>query len=157
MTADVDIRMLHEVPRHRLTVASLIHHEFWTAVPGASVEKMADRLAQARSPDRLPVCLVALADEQVLGVVNLVDNDDDDHPEWHPWLAGMVVAEAWRGQGIGSALVRALLDHARRLGYPRVYFGTDGPGFYTRLGAVEHEVPRPGFWFMRFDLDPLSA
>jgi hypothetical protein len=33
-----------------------------------------------------------------------------------------------------------------------LYFGTDGPGFYTRLGAVEHEAVRPGFSIMRFDL-----
>ena len=34
----------------------------------------------------------------------------------------------------------------------RTYFGTDGPGFYTRLGAVVQEQPNPDFWFMRFDL-----
>jgi hypothetical protein len=33
-----------------------------------------------------------------------------------------------------------------------VYFGTDGPRFYERLGAVVHHVPREDFWFMRFDL-----
>jgi hypothetical protein len=33
-----------------------------------------------------------------------------------------------------------------------VYFGTDGPGFYSRLGAVEQEQVREDFWFMRFDL-----
>lgn len=153
MTPPFEIRPLYEVPEHRQTVASLIHHEFWTTVPGASVEKMAARLSRACSPDELPLCLVALGGGRVRGVVNLVDNDDDNHVDWHPWLAGMVVAEGWRGQGIGSALVLALLEHARRLGFARVYFGTDGPGFYTRLGAVEHHVPRPGFWFMRFELE----
>ena len=64
----------------------------------------------------------------------------------------MVVAAPYRGQGVGSLLVRTLIGHARRLRLPRVYFGTDGPGFYTRLGAVVHEVPRERFWFMRFDL-----
>lgn len=143
---------LHAVPQHRLDVAALIHHEFWTEVAGASVQGMALRLAQAASPDALPLSLVALMDDTAVGVVNLVDNDDENHPEWHPWLAGMVVAEPWRGRGIGSLLVRSLLAEARRLGIPRVYFGTDGPGFYVRLGAVVHHVPRPGFWFMRFEL-----
>ena len=40
------------------------------------------------------------------------------------------------------------------LGVPRVYFGTDGPGFYTRLGAVLHQPVRADFCFMRFDLPP---
>jgi len=148
----VTVSHLFEVPQHRLAAAELIHHEFWTTVPGASVEGMAARLAQAAQPDRVPLCLVALHEGAVLGVVNLVDDDDEQHTEWTPWLAGMVVREGTRGRGIGSVLVRGLLVHARRLGFGRVYFGTDGPGFYTRLGAVVHEQPQPGFWFMRFDL-----
>jgi predicted N-acetyltransferase YhbS len=142
---------LFAVPDHREELAGLIHREFWLDVPGASEDAMGLRLAQAARADRLPLCLVALHQGRPIGVVNLVDNDDDDHTDWHPRLAGMVVAEPWRGHGVGSALVRELLVQARRLGFERVYFGTDGPGFYTRLGAVVHEQPRPDFWFMRFD------
>ena len=147
-----EIVHLFERPEHRPTVAALIHNEFWTQVPGASAARMEARLATADHADRVPLCLVALHEGEPIGVVNLVDNDDEDHADWHPWLAGMVVAAPWRGRGVGSALVLALLDHARRLGFQRVYFGTDGPGFYERLGAVVHHVPRPRFWFMRFEL-----
>jgi predicted N-acetyltransferase YhbS len=143
---------LFEQARHRSAVAALIHDEFWTAVPGASAERMAARLASADSADRIPLALVALHEGRPIGAINLVDNDDDDHPDWHPWLAGLVVAEPWRDRGVGSALVRALLVEAQRLGIQRVYFGTDGPGFYLRLGAVLQEQARADFWFMRFDL-----
>jgi predicted N-acetyltransferase YhbS len=149
---DVTICHLLEQPQHRDAVAALIHNEFWTEVPCASVEKMAARLGEASTADALPLCLIALHSAEVLGAINLVDNDDDDHTDWHPWLAGMVVAESHRGQGIGSQLVRALLVEAKRLNFDRVYFGTDGPRFYERLGAVVDHVPRVGFWFMRFDL-----
>jgi predicted N-acetyltransferase YhbS len=152
MPADVQLIHLFEQPQHCVAVARLIHDEFWTAVPDASVEGMAGRLRLAERADRLPLCRVALHHGQPVGAVNLIDSDDDDHPEWSPWLAGMVVAEPWRGRGVGSTLVRTLLDDARRLGLPRVYFGTDGPGFYIRLGAVHHQQPREDFWFMRFDL-----
>jgi predicted N-acetyltransferase YhbS len=118
---------------------------------------MARRLSGADSAARVPLCRVAVCDGQAVGVVNLVESDDEQHVEWTPWLAGMVVAQAWRGRGVGSRLVRTLLDDARGLGVARVYFGTDGPGFYTRLGAQHHEQPRPGFWFMRFDLQPGMA
>ena len=143
---------LFEQPQQREAAASLIHNEFWTEMPGASVEKMAARLGEASTADALPLCLIALHGDEVLGAINLVDNDDDDHTDWHPWLAGMVVAAPHRGQGIGSQLVRALLAEAKRLNFDRVYFGTDGPRFYERLGAIVHLVPREGFWFMRFDL-----
>ena len=150
-TPSCTLRHLFETPRHRRSVAELIHEAFWTGVPGASVDAMATRLLQASQPDRVPLCLVALHGDEAVGVVNLVDNDDERHTEWSPWLAGMVVRADWRGRGVGSALVSALLDRAWPLGIDRVYFGTDGPGFYTRLGAVVHEQPRPDFWFMRFD------
>jgi predicted N-acetyltransferase YhbS len=149
------ITHLFETPQHRAAVAHLIHHEFWANVPGASVESMAARLAQAQSADAVPLCLIALGDkDDVLGVVNLVVSDDDKHPEWTPWLAGLVVATAWRGQGVGTALVQALLAHARRLGMAQVYLGSDGPGFYTRLGAVIQSQPQAAFWFLRFAVDP---
>ena len=149
---DLTICHLFEQPRHRDAVAALIHHEFWTAVPDSSVEKMAARLGEASTADALPLCLIALHGDEVVGAINLVDNDDDDHTDWHPWLAGMVVAAPHRGDGLGSQLVRALLFEAKRLNFERVYFGTDGPRFYEQLGAVVHHVPREGFWFMRFDL-----
>lgn len=148
----LQVAHLHTVPWHTASVAGLVHREFWTEVPGATAAGMEARLATAGDPDRVPLSLVALHGGQPLGVVNLVVSDGDEHPEWTPWLAGLVVHKAWRGRGVGSVLVRDLLDHARRLGLKRVYFGTDGPGFYTRLGAVHQEQVRDDFWFMRFDL-----
>ena len=149
---NVAIVHLFEAPALRPAAARLIHDTFWTAVPGASAEAMARRLALAEAADRIPLCRVAVRGADVLGVVNLVENDDEQHPEWRPWLAGLVVAPDWRGRGLGSRLVRTLLADARRLGLERVYFGTDGPGFYSRLGAVVHARPRADFCFMRFEL-----
>ena len=150
----MDVTSCHffEQPQRRAAVAALIHNEFWAEVPGASVEKMAARLGEASTADAVPLCLIALNGDEVLGAINLVDNDDDDRTDWRPWLAGMVVAARYRGRGIGSQLVRALLVEAKRLNFDRVYFGTDGPRFYERFGAVVHLAPHEGFWFMRFDL-----
>ncbi len=149
------ITHLYQVPQHRMAVAALIHHEFWTEVPGASISGMAVRLDQAGSADSVPLCLVALSnDDEPIGAVNLVESDDDNHPEWTPWLAGMVVAAPWRGRGVGTALVQTLLNEAQRIGIAQVYLGSDGPGFYTRLGAVVQAQPREGFWFLRFDVRP---
>jgi predicted N-acetyltransferase YhbS len=138
-------------------VAAMIHAEFWGDVPGASADGMAARLRQACSADALPLCRVALDGAQPVGVVNLIDYDDPNPRVGTPWLAGMVVAPAWRGLGLGSRLVRTLLDDARRLGQRQVFLGTDGPGFYTRLGAVEHQRLRSDFWLMRFDLSPAAV
>ncbi|MBL8351543.1 MAG: GNAT family N-acetyltransferase [Burkholderiaceae bacterium] len=146
------IRHLCEVPQARAAVAAMIHAEFWADVPGASVDGMAARLAQAGSADALPLCRVALAGGQPVGVANLVDYDDPNPRVGRPWLAGLVVVPAWRGRGLGSRLVHTLLADARRLGETQLFLGSDGPGFYTRLGAQLHQQLRPDFWLLRFDL-----
>lgn len=143
---------LCELPQARAAVAAMIHAEFWAEVPGASIDAMAARLAQAGSPDALPLCRVAMAGEQPVGVVNLVDHDDPNPRVGRPWLAGLVVLPAWRGRGLGSRLVHTLLADARRLGETQLFLGSDGPGFYTRLGAQVHQQLRPDFWLLRFDL-----
>jgi predicted N-acetyltransferase YhbS len=149
---DATLHHLCDVPAARDAVAALIHHEFWGDVPGASVEGMAARLAQAASGDALPLCRVAMAGSTVLGVVNLIDYDDPNPRVGTPWLAGMVVVPAERGRGLGSRLVRTLLADAQRLGFRELFLGTDGPRFYERLGARVHEQRRADFWIMRFDL-----
>ncbi len=56
---------------------------------------------------------------------------------WTPDLGeikSLAVAEPWRGKGLGSRLVQALLDEARRLRLPRVFALTDRVGFFTRNG-----------------------
>ncbi|MFW6335840.1 MAG: GNAT family N-acetyltransferase, partial [Phycisphaeraceae bacterium] len=75
--------------------------------------------------------------------------DDEARPHLRPWLAALLVAPTHRRQGIGSALVRELQRHTRRLGEPVMYLGTDQPAFYERLGALRHERTSPTMWVMK--------
>lgn len=149
------IAHLYEHPQHVEAVARLIYEEFWVGVEdGLSLDFLITHLRSATDPHRIPLSLIALRDDgELLGTVNLIENDDSRRAHLRPWLAAMVVAEGWRGQGIGSSLVRDLLAEARAMGLPRLYFGTDGPGFYTRLGAQLHEQVNDQFCIMRFELD----
>jgi len=59
-------------------------------------------------------------------------------------LRSLVVDEAHRGQGVGTALVRACIEEARRLRVRRVFALTSSVGFFTNLGFVvidKHELP----------------
>lgn len=77
-------------------------------------------LETTRDPDRIPLCLVALAGDRLAGSVNLNDNDDRNRTHLHPWLAAMTVVERHRGRGIGTRLARALLAESARLGFRAV-------------------------------------
>jgi predicted N-acetyltransferase YhbS len=147
------ILRLTDHPRHVAAAARMVHEEFWTDRPGHSAERMAARMREADPAGGVPMTLVALDDDDaVAGVVNLVDNDDEQRAHLRPWLAGLVVRQDLRGRGIGSALVQALLAEARRLRIETVYFGTDGPDFYERLGARLHEQVTGDFCIMKFDM-----
>jgi predicted GNAT family N-acyltransferase len=55
-------------------------------------------------------------------------------------IGRMAVLAAWRGHGVGAALLVRLLERARRLGYPRVelHAQVDAIGFYARHGFVAY-------------------
>jgi nitroimidazol reductase NimA-like FMN-containing flavoprotein (pyridoxamine 5'-phosphate oxidase superfamily)/N-acetylglutamate synthase-like GNAT family acetyltransferase len=76
---------------------------------------------------RLIGCARAISDDQKLA-----------------WVYDVVVAPAWRGAGVGLALMRLLLDHPRLRSVARVCLQTaDAQSFYRKLGFVEaDEAPR---------------
>ena len=55
-------------------------------------------------------------------------------------IGRMAVLKAWRGQGVGSAILAALLEHARQQGYARVflYAQASAVSFYERSGFETH-------------------
>jgi predicted N-acetyltransferase YhbS len=158
VSALVHIDHLANHPRHLSFVVELVYREFWADVDGGLTrDDLATAFGGKGRPGRVLASLIALEahtrdhtpGHTCLGCVHLIDNDDESRPELHPWLAAMVVVADRRGQGIGSALVRALTREARAMGFEQVWLGTDGPGFYERLGALEHQRVREGFWIMR--------
>lgn len=87
----------------------------------------------------------AWADGQVIGCVTVVRRDS---PEGRPWqLRGMATAAAWRGRGVGAALLRAV--HRRMTGQPLwCNARREAVGFYQRHGwrcvSEEFDVPTVG-------------
>jgi len=154
----VRIEPLLAHPRHVPFIAGLVYREFWANVAdGLSEAYLTRAFGGQAEPGRVLKSWVALEGDEPLGCVHLIDKDDDTLIELHPWLAAMVVVPQRRGQGVGSALVRALLADARAMGFQRVWFGTDGPGFYERLGARRHLQRSTEFWTMCFELGPPAA
>ena len=57
------------------------------------------------------------------------------------WIFDVMVAPAWRGRGVGEALMRLLLDHPAMRRTRRIGLGTrDAQSFYERLGFVDRRV-----------------
>jgi GNAT superfamily N-acetyltransferase len=85
--------------------------------------------------DRIPLTLLALVESQPVGTASIFLHDMDTRMDLTPWLAAVYVLPEFRGQGIGSQLVRAIEDVATRLQLERLYlFTPDREDFYARLG-----------------------
>jgi len=149
----MSVRVLHlfERPEFIPDVARWIHHEFWEGKQGHSPKSMAARLREAVDGTQIPLSLVAIADGQPVGTVNLVENDDENRIHLHPWLAALFVIPEYRRRGIGSRLVREIQQQAARLEIKLMYLGTDNAKFYARLGATTHEQVSPHFQIMKMN------
>lgn len=79
--------------------------------------------------------LVARIDGVPVGSVLLVQHELESAHDLTPWLAGLVIAEGYRRQGIGTALVRALERCAAARHVGTLYLYTwEARAFYAALG-----------------------
>lgn len=82
------------------------------------------------------------ADDLDADALHLIARDDNDRVIGTARLTAthqigrLAVLPSWRGQGVGVALLRQLVDRARALGWPDVRLDAqvDAVGFYTREG-----------------------
>lgn len=99
---------------------------------------LADRVeafARRTVPGIIPETLVAVENGQVIGMASVVENDLSIRTDLSPWMAAVYVDEAQRGRGVGSAIVRAIMDLAGESRIERIYLLThDRMSFYRRLG-----------------------
>jgi len=103
--------------------------------PGRTLQSRTAGIRETMNADRVPIVLVALDDAGLLvGTASLLFDDLEGDPR-NPWLASVFVPAEQRGKGIASALVVAVEDAAKRLGYPVLYlFTTSAARLYAGLG-----------------------
>lgn len=124
-----------------------------------SSRTLADDLAgleQILAGDGFEQAVVAQCDGAFAGGCLLVREEIDPVHDVSPWLAGLVVAEQFRGKGIGAALVRTIEAHAVEAGVGTLYLYADtAEPFYLARGWVVEDRATDAygpFALMRRDL-----
>ena len=72
-----------------------------------------------------------------IGCGLLSTEDLPSRNELTPWLSNLFIKEEYRGRGIGTQLIKFILDEAKKLGFPKVWLYTDNEktlSLYTKLG-----------------------
>ncbi|MER9329053.1 GNAT family N-acetyltransferase [Mesorhizobium sp. M0152] len=102
---------------------------------GRSFEDDAAGLRELVAGDGFEAAFVARIAGAPVGSCLLVRRELEPAHNLTPWLAGLVVEAGHRGQGIGSALVRAIETHAASNGVETLYLYTwEARDFYAALG-----------------------
>ena len=112
------------------------HHAQWGYLnPGLSFDMRLEKMRKYLGDEPIPSTYVRVDDDYVKGSAALVDSDMESHPELSPWLASVYVKPEARGTGIGSALVKYVMQKARELGFHELFlFTSDREPFYEKLG-----------------------
>jgi GNAT superfamily N-acetyltransferase len=130
---------------HRLDLKPLVSSWLLTEWPewyasGGPGDLQRDVQAFGASPRDLPVGLVVLSGAEPIGFGALKQESIPSHPHLSPWAAAGYVLPTLRCQGIGAALLRALVSHATSLGHPVVYCGSStAASLLERSGWRLHE------------------
>ncbi len=105
--------------------------------PGDSVEALTSRVLNLLSRDRLPIQIVAILENRIVGVAALKLHELFDlYPEKDFWLGSVYVAPEFRGRGIASALSMKIVEIAKSQGIRSLHLQTESldGGLYAKLG-----------------------
>lgn len=137
MNQTIEIKLLAECKNHIPYLAKLWYEQIskqW--VPNSSIERAEQNLIKHANYSQLPMTLVALLNNQPVGMASLRENDGIQ-PNRAPWLGSLVVDPDHRQQKIGEKLIDAIKQQAIRLGHERLYllaFDKTIPNWYAALG-----------------------
>src|SRR5205809_1122994 len=105
---------------HRSSIPKLARYFFdeWRPVyeqRGMTLDDVTVSFEARANVDLLPLTLVGIDRDHVIGTGSLKLDDLEVRPELNPWLGGLFVVPERRNQGFGTALIERLLHEARRL------------------------------------------
>lgn len=131
----IEITFLADHPEVIPTLTNWFRAQWPDYYAGRTTQDVAQDFSCEAKRTGLPVRLVAFCDGDLVGTITLREQAIRDLPAYHPGLGGLFVLEQYRGQGIGTMLVKAGMDLVRSQGYHRVYATTNlARGILERLG-----------------------
>ncbi|WP_299494014.1 GNAT family N-acetyltransferase [uncultured Shewanella sp.] len=108
---------------------------------GRSAEVLALKLADYLNRDTLPLIVLIIENDNLLGAAQLRFHEMDIYPDKEHWVGGVYIDKPYRGQGIATILINQIIKLAKRHGVSHLYLQTEdhSGGLYKQLGwkAIE--------------------
>ncbi|MBX2875482.1 MAG: GNAT family N-acetyltransferase [Saprospiraceae bacterium] len=101
-----------------------------------SLEKDIQRLHIYLNKDKVPLMLLAIEEDELLGAAQLKFREMSIYPEKEHWVGGVYVVEKHRGKGIARQILSELIAIAKSLEVETLYLQTENleGGLYRRMG-----------------------
>ena len=86
--------------------------------------------------DKVPLMVLAINENEVIGVAQLKRREMDIYPEKEYWLGGVYVSKHHRGNKTAEKIIRKIMGIAQTLHISQLYLQTENlnGGLYRRLG-----------------------
>jgi GNAT superfamily N-acetyltransferase len=135
------IEPLADHPHLIVEIAKLLHEEWGAFPPWASLPAIEVRLTAGAQLHDVPFTVVALsATNHVLGTASVKLFELPSHHDKTHWLGEVFIPKAFRGRGIGSALITGCVRRSIDIGIQALYLYTpDQQKLYERFGWREEE------------------
>jgi len=101
-----------------------------------SAEELSLKLQKYLNRDKIPLILLAMERENIIGVAQLKFREMDIYPDKEHWIGGIFVPEKYRGNKVAARLISKVIEIAQAFDVNKLYLQTerlDG-GLYPRLG-----------------------
>jgi len=131
----MEIKYLKDYKEWIPKIAEWFYNEWGDMHPDLDVDKIIARLHKRTNIDKIPLTVVAVENEMIVGTASLKEFDMEIRMQYSPWLASVYVCEGWRKKGVGARLVTTIVDKAKMIGVDTLYLYTpDAQDFYAKLG-----------------------
>lgn len=146
MEVRLDFIFLTDKTQMKPIIAKWYFDQWGHLVENSSVELFDNKLNDYLNRDSIPLVIMAVEGEDVLGVAHLRYHEMAIYPDKEHWLGGVYIDINHRSKGVASALVSHIETVAMSLGVTDIHLQTeklDG-GLYKQLGwqPIEQVINR---------------
>lgn len=130
----LNIYNLNQAPAYLGKLAQW-HHKQWSYLyENETIEKRIENMQPYLNANFIPTTYIAIENE-LLGSASIIKSDMETKPQYTPWLASVYVDPPHRKKGIGTQLVKHVMQQASQHGINHMYlFTPDQQAFYQSLG-----------------------
>lgn len=102
----------------------------------STLNKVTEELHSYLNTDKIPLIVLAIEGNKILGAAQLKYREMDIYPEKEHWLGGVYVSKYHRGNKIAEHIIHKVISVAKKLKVHKLYLQTEdlSGGLYCRLG-----------------------